>query len=94
MQRNHGAIVHAAIAVFVITVIVWAVGISKHRFLISEFWLYVIIFIAPAGLLCVSLWLILMQRTWLRVVGALLALPGLVIWLVSLLLVYGGFRIH
>jgi hypothetical protein len=80
--------------VFMITATVWAIGISRHRFLPSEFWLYLAIFLVPAALVCGSVWLILIRRTWVRVLGVVLALPSLAMWAVSLMLVCGGFRIH
>jgi hypothetical protein len=35
-----------------------------------------------------------MDRVWARILGIVLALPALGIWIVSLLLVSAGFRIH
>jgi hypothetical protein len=38
--------------------------------------------------------MILQRRVWVRVVGGVLALPALGVWGLSLLLVWGGFKIH
>ena len=88
------SVVYTAVPVYLLTAAAWAIGISNHRFLWSEFWLYALIFLVPAGLVCVSSWLLFMQRTWARVLGIVMVLPSAAIWLLSLLLVSNGFRIH
>lgn len=85
---------YVAAVVYLVTAVVWTIGVTNHRFLWSEFWIYVGIFLLPGGLVCLSAWLIFMERLWARFVGIVLVLPALALWVVSLLLVYAGFRIH
>ena len=84
----------AAVPVFAVTSIIWIIGVSNHTFLAREIGLYIGIFFLPALLVCGCAWMIFQERVWLRVVGAILALPALGIWVLSLLLVYAGFKIH
>lgn len=88
------SLIYSAVPVMLTTSIVWLIGVSTHTFLMSEFWLYVGIFFVPAMLVCGSSWLIFLDRVALRVLGIVLMLPSLGIWVLSLLLVYGGFKIH
>jgi hypothetical protein len=59
-----------------------------------EIWLYIGIYLIPALLVCGCSWLILRKQMWQRVIGVLLLLPSLGVWVLSLLLVYAGFKIH
>lgn len=88
------SLLYAAPPVFIVTGIVWIYGVSRHTFLASEIGLYVGIFLIPGAAVCTSIWLIFQKRTWLRVTGALLVVPSLALWALSLLLVSIGFRIH
>lgn len=88
------SIIISALPVFLITSIVWIYGVSRHTFLVQEIGIYIGIFLIPGAAVCASVWLIVQQRTWAHVVGLLLILPSLAIWIVSLLLVANGFRIH
>lgn len=83
-----------AIVVLLVTSIAWIVGVSSHRFLWREFWLYVGIFLLPALMVIGSAWMIVQERLWLRVLGFIGALPSIAIWGISLLLVWAGFKIH
>ena len=85
---------YVAVPVFLITSIVWFVALGRHTFLAREIWLYLGLFAVPAGLVCGSAWMILQRRVWVRVIGGVLALPALGVWGLSLLLVWGGFKIH
>jgi hypothetical protein len=89
-----GSLLYSAIPVLVITSIVWIIGVSNHRFLWREFWLYVGIFTIPAAFVIGSFWLVAGEPTWRRIVGVLLLIPSLGVWGLSLLLVYAGFKIH
>ncbi len=88
------SLIYSAIPVFLTTTIVWILGVSNHTFLANELWLYVGIFMLPAMSVCVCSWLIFCPQTWRRAVGAICLLPCLGIWVLSLLLVYNGFKIH
>jgi len=88
------SLIYSAIPIFLTTAIVWAIGVSSHTFLAREFWLYVGIFLVPALLVCGCLWLIFHGQLWRRVTGLILVFPCLGIWVLSLLLVYSGFKIH
>ena len=85
---------YTAIPIFGITTVVWVIGVSNHTFLASEFWIYVGMFLVPAGAICASAWLIFRDSLWQQALGVLALLPCLGVWFVSLVLVYNGFRIH
>lgn len=85
---------YSAVIIFAINTGVWIYGLSKHRFLFNEIWLYLAIFLVPGLVILGSMWLMGKPPTWRRVLGFLIFLAGMVVWLVSLLLVYGGFKIH
>ena len=82
------------IFVFGSTSVVWVAGITNHTFLASEFWIYVGIFFLPASAVCVCAWLALRDLLWIRDTGLVLLFPALAMWVISLLLVFNGFRIH
>ena len=84
----------STLAVFLVTAVVWIAGLWDYTFYTRDFWFYVVLFRVPGGLVCISAWLIFMDRIWARVLGVLLVLPSLAIWVLSLLLAYGKFRIH
>ena len=88
------SLLYSAVPVFLLTGAVWVYGVSRHTFLASEIGLYVGIFLIPGAAVCTSIWLIFQKRTWVRVTGALLVVPSLALWALSLLLVSIGFRIH
>lgn len=88
------SLVYTAIPVFLITTVAWTIGVLNHRFLASEFWLYVGIFLLPALAVCACSWLIFQNIIWRKAIGAILLLPCLAVWLLSLLLVANGFKIH
>lgn len=81
-------------SIFAITSVVWIAGVSNHIFLLREFWIYVGIFLVPAASVCACIWLISRDPTWRRVLGFIVLIPSTGIWLLSLLLVYHGFKIH
>ena len=85
---------YSAVLILVITSAVWIYGLTNHRFLLNEFWLYVLIFSVPAGLMCFSLWVLLHHAIWRVVLGIVILIPSLGLWIISLLLVSIGFRIH
>jgi len=85
---------YSAIPVFLITGVVWGIAVSKHTFYAREFWLYVGIFTIPAAFVCGSCWMIFSRQIWRRIVGLVLVIPSLAVWLLSLLLVSVGFKIH
>lgn len=88
------SLIYTAVPVFLATAIVWIIGVSNHTFLANEFWLYVGIFFIPAMSVCGSSWLIFHRKLWFRVAGLVTILPSIGIWIVSLLLVFNGFKIH
>ena len=85
---------YSAAPVFVITSVVWIMGVSNHRFLASEFWIYVGMFLIPATAVCGCIWLISHGPVWRRILGSVLLVPSMGTWVLSLLLVFHGFRIH
>ena len=87
-------VAYAAGAVYLVTSVVWFAGLRDYTFYARDFWFYVVMFLVPGGLVVGSAWLVLTARVWARVLGALLALPCLGIWILSLMLAYGEFRIH
>ena len=86
--------IYPAIPVFILTSMAWAIGASTQHLLASEFWLYVGIFLLPALAVCTCSWLVFQKVLWEKVVGGILLLPSLAVWLLSLLLVANGFKIH
>jgi hypothetical protein len=85
---------YSSITVFLITSVVWIIGVTHHTFLAQEFWLYVGIFTIPAALVCGSFWLMFDGPTWRRIFGLIILVPSLGVWGLSLLLVSVGFKIH
>ena len=81
-------------SVYTVTAIVWIAGLWDYTFYARDFWFHVVLFLVPAALVAGCAWLILVERIWVRVLGAVLALPCIGIWILSLLLAYGEFRIH
>jgi hypothetical protein len=88
------SLIYASIAVFGLTSIIWISGVANHSFLASEFWIYVAIFLVPASAVCACIWLVFRGPLWQRIIGLILLLPSLGVWIISLLLVLNGFRIH
>ncbi len=88
------SLIYTAIPVFLVTGIVWYIGVSNHTFLASEFWLYVGLFLVPASAVCGCAWLVSQPFLWRKAIGLVLILPCLGIWALSLLLVFNGFRVH
>ncbi len=86
--------VFAAVTILAVTGAIWLYGVSHHRFVPGEFWLYALIFLLPAGLVYTSLWILLHREFWRITVGILCMIPSLVLWLGSLVLVANGFKIH
>lgn len=80
--------------VYTLTIVSWAYGLSHHRFLWQEFWLYVGLFFIPSGAVCFCAWLMRQQVMWQRVLGLVGILPALGLWGLFLLLVSNGFKIH
>ncbi len=85
---------YSAAVVYAITAIVWAWSLWDHTFYAGDFWFYVAIFLVPGGLVILSASLLLAYPVWIRILGALLALPSLGIWILSLMLAHSEFRIH
>lgn len=88
------SVIYTAVPVFLVTAVVWIAGLWDYTFYPRDFWFYVVIFLLPGGLVVLSAWLIFIDRIWTRVLGAVLVLPSLGIWILSLMLAYGEFRIH
>ena len=88
------SLVYSALPVFIITTGVWVYGVTHHTFLAREIGIYIGLFLIPGAIVCTCCWLVFQQRTWGRILGALLLLPGLGIWGLTLLLVAIGFKIH
>ncbi|MCW8889042.1 MAG: hypothetical protein OQL20_00095 [Sedimenticola sp.] len=82
------------VPVFAITSITWAIGVSNHRFLLNEIGIYLLLFFLPALVVCGSVWMIFQPVLWRRMVGVIIALPAVALWVLSLLLVFNGFKIH
>ena len=83
-----------SLAVFFVTYAVWFYSFVVHTFHMRDFWFYVFFFFVPGGILCGSIWLSLHHQIWVRVIGLIALLPTGAVWLLSLLLVYGDFKIH
>jgi hypothetical protein len=88
------SLIYSAVPVFLATTIAWIIGVSNHTFLAKEFWLYVGIFLIPGLLVCGCSWLIFHSQLWRRILGLIILVPCLAIWVLSLLLVSNGFKIH
>ena len=88
------SLIYSALPVLLLTSIAWIIGVSRHTFLASEFWIYVGIFLIPGAAVCTCCWLIFQKRAWGRILGLLLVLPSLGLWGLSMLLVSIGFKIH
>ncbi len=88
------SLTYTAMPVFLVTSAAWVIGLSTQRLLMSEVWLYVGIFLLPALAVCACSWLIFQNIIWRKAIGAILLLPCLAVWLLSLLLVANGFKIH
>lgn len=88
------SLIYSATPVFLATTVVWIFGVSNHKFLANEIWLYVGIFLLPATAVCTCSWLIFGDQVWRRVIRLICLLPSCGIWVLLLLLVYNGFRIH
>lgn len=84
----------SALPVFAITSAVWIYGVTHHRFLANEIGIYVGIFLIPGAAICTSIWLLFRKQLWSRITGAILLLPSLSVWVLSLMLVSVGFKIH
>ena len=80
--------------VLLITAAVWTLGIARNTFLAREIGFYAVLFLVPAGALCSSVWLAFQGPLWRRIVGWVAIVPTFAVWALSLLLVYGGFKIH
>ena len=85
---------YLCILVLLISTITWLYGIPAIKFRPNEFWLYVLIFVIPAGMVCASVIVLVSQTTWRILLGILLLVPSLYIWVGSLVLAAIGFRIH
>lgn len=83
-----------AIIVFAITAVVWAYALTQHTFLMREFWIYVGIFAVPGLAVCISLWLTLLKHWSWKLIGTICLLLSLATWVLALLLVWVGFKIH
>lgn len=84
----------AAIAMLATTLVVWAYGMLTHTFVRGAWWFYLPWFVLPPALV----WGVLQMlrrpsRRW-RLLGALLSLPAIALWLLSLLLAATGFDMH
>ncbi|MDX1556540.1 MAG: hypothetical protein R3212_10980 [Xanthomonadales bacterium] len=88
------ALKYTALIVFGITAVVWAYALTQHRFLMREFWLYVGIFMIPGLAICFSLWLLMLKKWWWKLIGFVLLIGSVGVWVLSLLLVWVGFKIH
>ena len=80
--------------VFAITAAIWAYALTRHTFLMREFWLYVGIFTVPGGAVFISLWLMLLRHWAWKLIGTLAMIASLIVWGFTLLLVHVGFKIH
>lgn len=57
------SLIYSATPVFLATTVVWIFGVSNHKFLANEIWLYVGIFLLPATAVCTCSWLIFVIRS-------------------------------
>jgi len=85
---------YSAVILFVVTSATWVFALFKHTFLMRELGLYVMIFLIPIVLVLISEWVMNHRNVWRRFVGVLLLIPSLGIWVVALMLVSVGFKIH
>ncbi len=85
---------YIALTLFVVTSAVWLYCWFNYRLLAREIWVYLFLYLVPAGLVWGSAWVMLHRSNWRRILGGALLIPSLAVWLASLLLVAAGFRIH
>ncbi|MBT8114030.1 MAG: hypothetical protein KJP04_01525 [Arenicella sp.] len=89
------SIIYPAIPVFLVTSVVWIYGVSNHLFLAKEIPQYIAIFVVPGAFICCACWLMFARPVWWRrIAGVAILLPSLVVWIISLILVFNGFKIH
>ena len=83
-------------AIYGLTALIWSYSFFNdmvvHR--PADFWFLVLTFVVPAAMLLGALWVLVDKAPWRMVVGLFLLLPAGAVWLLSLLLVLSGFRIH
>ena len=96
MARTTNYSLIASLVIFGITLIVWVysfitVNIPIHT---NEIALLGLIFVVPAAWVSGAIWVMLDARLWRQLLGVLLLLPGIAAWVISLMLVSVGFKIH
>ena len=87
------SLIYSAIPVFLTTSIVWVIGVSNHTFIANEIWLYVGILIPATSVYGCSC-LVFREPLWRQAIGLVLLIPCVGVWVLSLLLVSNGFKIH
>ena len=88
------SLVLSVLPVFAITSAVWIYAVSHHTFLANEIGIYIGIFLIPGAAVCTCTWLLFRKQLRSRITGGILLIPSLGIWLLSLMLVFVGFKIH
>ena len=96
MARTTNYSLIASLVIFGITLIVWVysfitLNIPIHT---NEIALLGLIFVVPAAWVSGSIWVMLDARLWRQLSGVVLLLPGTAVWVLSLMLVSVGFKIH
>ena len=86
----------ASLVIFGITLVVWihsfvTLNIPIHT---NEIALLALIFVVPAAWVSGAIWVMLDGRLWRQLSGVVLLLPGVAVWVLSLMLVGAGFKIH
>lgn len=85
-----------AFVIFGATAILWGWNVfrSFRRLTAADFWFLLLLLVIPSGLVVFSLWVMIDRAWWRRVVGALILLPALAIWILTMMFAHAGFRIH
>lgn len=86
----------ATVAIFGITAAVWVYSFSALNIPVraDEIAIFVLLFVVPAGLVSGATWIMLDVHWWRILLGILVLLPSIAIWVLSLMLVSAGFKIH
>ena len=85
---------YSALFMLLVTTAIWVFALFQHTFIFNEIWLYLAMFLGPVLLILFSEWLVLQKSSWLKFFGVILLIAGVIVWLLSLMLVVVGFKIH
>jgi hypothetical protein len=94
IKKKPKLIRNSALFLLLVTTAFWVFALFQHNFKIDEIWLYLAMFFAPVLLILFSEWLVLQKSKWLKFFGVILLIASAIVWLLSLMLVVVGFKIH